>query len=319
MLKQGLRSEAIRLCEVEPNLLDTVATLDFPEREQWNSLVAQYGIVAPPPLMLEWASVLNEAYALEQPLADLLRRHRLAALARSPLPVRIGLLRKLAECDADNPAWQEDLTVFERERQKELAGEIAEAQQAANLHRLIALEDELPRRRLVFPRPPTQLVQRAFAARTTLEQRETRAELESLNRQLHDALASFDVDTGPAPGEQWKPRAHCLRPERQRASVPAGDPGAIEWLAEQDQLAAQQAVHDSAVAALERSLDSNQPADELVLRYNAAKKTGFPLPDYVVNRYRTRLENLRQATKRRQVLIGSGMAPARCLWPRRSR
>ena len=174
--------------------------------------------------MLEWASVLNEAYALEQPLADLLRRHRLAALARSPLPVRIGLLRKLAECDADNPAWQEDLTVFERERQKELAGEIAEAQQAANLHRLIALEDELRDGGWSSP-PPDQLVQRAFAARTTLEQRETRAELESLNRQLHDALASFDVDTGRALREQWKPRP-CLRPERRRASVPAGDPGA---------------------------------------------------------------------------------------------
>ena len=32
LLRQGLRSEAIHLAEIEPNLLDVVATLDFPER-----------------------------------------------------------------------------------------------------------------------------------------------------------------------------------------------------------------------------------------------------------------------------------------------
>ena len=34
MIRKGLHSEAIRLCEMDPNLLDWVATLDFPERAQ---------------------------------------------------------------------------------------------------------------------------------------------------------------------------------------------------------------------------------------------------------------------------------------------
>ena len=38
LLHKGLRSEAIQLCEMEPNLLEVAASLDFPERSQWDQL-----------------------------------------------------------------------------------------------------------------------------------------------------------------------------------------------------------------------------------------------------------------------------------------
>ena len=95
LLKQGLRSEAIQLAEIEPNLLDLVATLDFPERQHWVDVLTLNGIVAPRPLMLDVAADLNEAYAIEQPLAELLRQHRLLALSRGPLKLRVNTLRKL--------------------------------------------------------------------------------------------------------------------------------------------------------------------------------------------------------------------------------
>ncbi len=41
LLRQGLRSEAIQLADSEPILLDVVATLDFPERMQWEQIVAR--------------------------------------------------------------------------------------------------------------------------------------------------------------------------------------------------------------------------------------------------------------------------------------
>ena len=100
LLKAGLRSEAIQQAEMEPNLLDIVATLDFPEREIWTQFASQYGIVSPAPLPLDIAAELNEAYAIEQPLGALLARHRLLALARSPLRLRMATLREIAETDS---------------------------------------------------------------------------------------------------------------------------------------------------------------------------------------------------------------------------
>ena len=227
LLKQGLRSEAIRLCEVEPNLLDTVATLDFPEREQWNGLVAQYGIVAPPPLMLEWASVLNEAYALEQPLADLLRRHRLAALARGPLPVRIGLLRKLAECDADNPAWQEDLTVFEASGRRSLLVRSPRPSRRPICTAYLSGRRD-PRRRLVFPtsgpigaagfRGPNHVGAARDAGRTGI-----------IEPAIARCVASFDVETGRALREQWKPRAHACGLSDSEPLFQQAMPGSSGW------------------------------------------------------------------------------------------
>ncbi len=69
-LRQGLRSEAIQLGENEPNLLDIVAILDFPERTEWLGMAITCGLAPPTPLKLDVAAELNQAYALEQPLAD---------------------------------------------------------------------------------------------------------------------------------------------------------------------------------------------------------------------------------------------------------
>src|SRR5262249_41238807 len=127
LLKAGLRSEAIQQCEVEPNLLDIVATLDFPERDYWVQLLNHHGVNVPGPLLLDVAADLNEAYAVEQPLETLLDRHRLLALAHSPLNMRIRTMRKLAEVDPLNPIWREDLMIFERQRHKDIQREASEA------------------------------------------------------------------------------------------------------------------------------------------------------------------------------------------------
>ena len=114
LLRKGLRSEAIQLAEIEPKLLDAVALLDFPERDPWLELANRSGIAPPTSLMLDVAGELNEAYAVEQPLAALLQRHRLLALAHGPLSARIEVLRSLADGDAGNPVWQEDLQRLKR-------------------------------------------------------------------------------------------------------------------------------------------------------------------------------------------------------------
>ena len=84
LLQQGLRSEAIQLAEVQPRLLDAVASLDFPERGAWDELVQMYGLPEAGEVPGRGAAFLNEAYAEEDPLQDLLRTHRRLALRGDP-------------------------------------------------------------------------------------------------------------------------------------------------------------------------------------------------------------------------------------------
>ena len=84
LLEQGLRSEAIQQAEAEPRILDVMSTLDFPERSEWDELVDIYAMAAPPKPLSEARAALSEAYALAEPLQNLLRTHR--RLATGALP-----------------------------------------------------------------------------------------------------------------------------------------------------------------------------------------------------------------------------------------
>jgi hypothetical protein len=141
LLQQGLRSEAIQLAESEPKLLGAIATLDFPERTDWEELLGIYALAAAPKLLVEAASLLNEAYAQEEPLQDLLRTHRRLATQRAPLRMRIGAMRKLAAQDPNNLVWADDLRAFEKARFRQVQVEAAEAvrlHDSAHVTRLLA-------------------------------------------------------------------------------------------------------------------------------------------------------------------------------------
>ena len=90
------------------------------------------GIASPSPLLLDIAAGFNEAYALEEPLVATLPRHRVLAFTHGSLPARIRVLRRLAELDADNAIWHEDLQVFEKERQTQIEAEAKTATHAGD-------------------------------------------------------------------------------------------------------------------------------------------------------------------------------------------
>ena len=76
-LRKGLRTEAIHLAQAEPQLLDLVSMLDFPERSKWEEMATFYDLPVPPALKLDTAAAINEAYADDQPLEEL--RYSLSA------------------------------------------------------------------------------------------------------------------------------------------------------------------------------------------------------------------------------------------------
>src|SRR5262245_31832678 len=68
LLRDGHRAQALKACEQEPDLLQVTSLLDFPERPLWHGLLVEAGYSAPPPVLWDDASDLNEAYNLEKPL-----------------------------------------------------------------------------------------------------------------------------------------------------------------------------------------------------------------------------------------------------------
>ncbi len=308
LLRQGLRSEAIQLAEIEPNLLDLVATLDFPERWQWEPIVAQYGIVPPVPLMFDVAADLNEAYAIEQPLAELLKEHRLQALGRRSLRTRIKTLRSLAQLDINNPIWHEDVQTFEAERLKELQREVANASQAGDLSAIATLDDELRTGGWSAP-VPDSLVQWTATERRKLEDRDARAYLERLAAGLHEAHAACDAEAGRQWRQHWnaaaKPVVWTNDDPTHLFALPA-----LEWLTEQDQLDARRAEHEAAVERLRSALRGKAAIGDLKPLRKAAISGGFTLPADVDFKYRDRIRDLERKSKRIRVglIAGAGMA-----------
>ncbi|MFL2870682.1 MAG: hypothetical protein ACJZ8O_08010 [Pirellulaceae bacterium] len=116
LLQKGMASEAIQECELEPNLLNMVQILDFPQRLQWYELIQSWGWPAPPELRVDLAGALDKSYFEVQAIDVLLRQYRLLALGRAPLEQRMQILQQLIQRDPGNPLWQNSLREFELER-----------------------------------------------------------------------------------------------------------------------------------------------------------------------------------------------------------
>lgn len=306
-LKQGLRSEALQLCDAEPNLLDSVSALDFPEREVWCQLLSQHGIVLPPPLLVDVAGQLNEAYALEQPMAVLLRQHRLLAIARSPLAQRLGTLRGLAEVDAGNPVWRTDLQLFEKKRLSELAADVSAASSNGSEQALAALEQELSAKNWLTA-PPETLLGQVQKARLRISQQRARSELAAIEEAFHQAQMDSDAAAGRRVRERWQATAR-------RAGLSADDPdcqrvaGYLAWLAAEDQEEQAQAAHVTAVNDLELGLLNRVPASNLEYLYSLVEASGREIRPDLKERYLARLVSLEGSRRlRTRVLLASAAA-----------
>ena len=176
--------------------------LDFRERAEWDDLVGIYGLAAAPKLMVEAAGFLNEAYAQEEPLQDLLVKHRRLAMQRAPLRMRIGVMRQLAAQDANNLVWGDDLRTFEKARFRQIQVEAAEAVRLHDPSHLARLLAEVQQQTWVEP-PPKALVQGLTRADAQLRGQQTRAAMADLDARLNDAFAARDPIRGRIVRNEW--------------------------------------------------------------------------------------------------------------------
>jgi len=298
LLRKGLRSEAIQLCEIEPNLLDVVETLDFPERPSWNDLLAVRRMAAPSPLLLDVAADLNQAYAIEQPLAKLLRRHRLLALGRGPLKHRVEVLRSLAGADPENAIWEEDLRTFETDRIKELQKEVPQAIFKGNHAAIKTLAAEL--QNPAWRTKPEALVWQIIDARSHDARQQGLSELQSAAEQLHAMHVECDIEGGRRARAEWN-RLFAAWGQFADPALLAGIGDALNWLREQDELEAREARHKQAVALLLDAVTARKPADELHRLHGEARREGA-VPQSVQRRYEQAIETHDLAARRRMWL-----------------
>jgi hypothetical protein len=311
LLQQGLRSEAIQLAETEPRLLDAVAALDFPERAEWDEIVQIYSLAAAPKVQVGGAEFLNEAYALEDPLQDLLRTHRRLALARAPVRARIAVMRKLAAQDSNNPIWTEDLRTFEKTRFRQIQIESAEAARRHDINTLGHLLGELDDQIWVEP-PPQALVQGLRKVDAQFRGQQNRAILTDLESQLNDAFAAFDVLRGRSARDQWSSMIQSMQLSP-RDPIHARVEPALNWLEEQDLRDEANRQHESAIRALCQALDDTRRIGPAALQGlgNAVIRHDRGLPEAIQKRYLERLSDEQvAAARKRNLIIGGSTAAA---------
>jgi hypothetical protein len=304
LLRRGLRSEAIQLAEHAPNLIDLVTLLDFAERSQWCDLLGQYDLPLPPELMIDVAADLNAAYALEQPVAVLLKRHRLQALGRAPLKFRIATMKEIAKADPSNPIWNQDLSKFEKARHEQIQKESQAAAKMMNVGILEALDQELREPGWLMPPPPTLVAatgQRYAQLRTAC----ARKELEQLEPKLLAAHAEFDLEIGRQWRDQWESRVataglNDADPLSERVSP------VLEWIAAEDRREEDQSQYEAAITALEEVLDGVVTLAKLRGLYEGAVRHEQGIPQTLDERVRERVVILERAASRRSKLIVAG-------------
>jgi len=183
LIRGGNLSEAVRLAEIEPALLETYTLLDFPERLVWAELTRSQQLPVASPLLVEIAKEVHDAFAAVNPLQPLLKKHRLLALSQAPLPQRIAVLREITFMEPDNPGWKADLSAYEKIRFRTLEKEITDAIAAKDVRLMSDLVAELDSQSWTTP-PPEKLV---TALRKTLKTESHQSALVELRQPLKNS------------------------------------------------------------------------------------------------------------------------------------
>ena len=300
LLNQGLRSEALHLADISPNLLDLVALLDFPEREQWINLLSGYSLPKPEPLLLGVASYLNEAYAVQQPLQRLLDQHRVHALARSPLTQRLSVLRAICDIDIDTASghWEDDVRAMERARFREIETESRLAIAGGEVEELKSLVAEL-NSRVWLETVPADLVRDVKQKGGHVVRGQAREQLEMLVETLHDAQASLNLPLARQMRDAWNANAKVVQLDENDELSEQAAP-ILEWISDEDRKEAAELAYRRAVLDLEQALDQNtHGVIELQQLGLAIEKCGRVIPEALRTRYRNRLVSLELSESRR--------------------
>lgn len=270
LLQKGMASEAIQECELEPNLLDMVQILDFPQRIQWYELVQSWGWPVPPELRVDLAGALDKSYFEVQAIDVLLRQYRLLALGRAPLESRMQVLHQLIEKDPGNPLWQNSLREFEVERIKQIKESAESSIFEKDRSKIELLYTELTQQSW-YAEVPQDLVQRLHGV---LQKFQT-GDIALLIRQTVDMMRTAHENSDVSSVRNLFQTLHSYNPT---AYFPATDPIIVEigemkhWLSQADAEAKDQRKLDELNQRLNKAFDKKdlELAEKLERRISQA-------------------------------------------------
>ena len=300
LLQKGLRTEAIELADLEPNLNDLLTALDFPELVPWNDLLQQRGMQPVRGIPVEAAAELNDSYLAVGNIDRLLQNYRSISLARAPLAKRIVALRRLAQRDPLNPVWAADLKDFELHRLKLIRDELDTAISSKDLDTIAQLDAELSNSTWSID-VPARLRDQTHSAHQTLRRQQAREELHSLSHQLSDAYSAFDLHTAFQHEKRLKVLQSILNIDDTHQLLHIAAP-ALDWLREERLKAQAEAAHSTAVHDIEKQLDGRSTLTELERLYHQATRFGHALPPQLQARLTERRDQLLQQQRMRRIL-----------------
>lgn len=311
LLANGHRSEAIQLAEQEPNLLELVGYLDLPELLEWNDFVAEYGIKVAPELQIEIATDLNHAYSDDTPLEGLLNRLRVYSIGRSPLRIRIDILRKIAKLDVESPHWQDDLKAYEKLRIRQMTDEIRVAQEAHDYTKLKELQKELTGKKWSV-KPKQSLLQRVQGSLKIAQQGESLVRLQSIFQGLSEAKENNDIESAELLAEDWNStleKCDHESPEFRRVYQQATP--VMRWI--EKRYSAQEAEDEKKqkLDKFTRMLRSPRATVEVLEnRFETLASSDVDIPAEVEEQYFDKIAELDQLAKRQKMIKFGGIALA---------
>lgn len=287
-LDRGLLSEAIDLAEIEPNVSETVAVLDFPECDDWNILLNRHRVQGVPSLPLDVIELLNDAYTRSASAEKLVQRFRTLSLARAPIGDRIEVLKRLAKRDPENDLWAENVAVYEDHRLKGLQDELDKLTQDKDLAGLAKLNSVLHEEWTVPV--PASLKEEVTAAYRELQAVESRLRLAPIADKLSAAFSEFDLEEAKRLLPQYRELEESARLPANHDITIVANP-AIQWIENELAKEQQQEQRDSAIQDLERELNNpNSSHDRLQAIYTRATSTGEAVPPELEARLADRIK-----------------------------
>ncbi|WP_437193415.1 hypothetical protein [Planctomicrobium sp. SH527] len=306
-LDNGLRSEAIQLAEGPPDIEELVSILNFPEQEEWADVVAIYDLPRSEPLQLRVIEQLKEAQLIELPLLNLMSRHRLLALHRAPLNMRLSTLRELQLADPETPSWEEDVREFEKARFQEIADGARMAQRSGDLGLLKQLQEEIAGTDWLET-PPASLIKMVKANAGELTRKSAQKQLEELAVELDNAFGELDFPRAKGLSTRWK---EMLRQAGSGFQSPLLEQVApvLGWVHDEETREAAEKQYQHLIAKMEAELDQTSSLEDLDQIVHEIQRLDRDLPELLAIRYKNRRESIQLSQSRvHRLQMGTALA-----------
>jgi hypothetical protein len=309
-LAKGLRSEALQLASEPPALLDLVATLDLPDPQVWADLCQQFDLPVPPPLQMDRAAQLGEAYAQDQSLEDLLNKHRQLALSHAPVRKRLQVMRQIAGMDITSTFWDRDIRAFEHARIKEMRVECAAAIRAKDAAGISDLAAEIEQNQWLEPLPQdlAQAVNTAFQGMLKVE---VEGNLQGLLSQLREAYAARNYEQCSSLLKQVREMLDAAGQTAVSTPIANELQPVVQWVKAEDQQRAEQEAFEAACRSFASLLRTDAPTSQIESGYRKLQDAQRDIPPDLVEQYRQALAKRARAVRRKTIkrvaLIGTAV------------